>query len=176
MTQTTTLVVPVVKVNTDSVMAGDVFYGTFDTTIKGKRTTVNVCNHLKDIDKTYEFRIAGKCRAGFINIHDTKGTPQSVLRTETKNRDSNYTEFEGKGMFLGDVRAQFGLVSFAEVQELLKDLTNKTTLRPFCKRNAHLQIYGLFRRTPECRHRTTLSYLLQKTCTDNFYYVKINYF
>ena len=54
-----------------------------------------------------------------------KGTPQSVLRTETKNRDSNYTEFEGKGMFLGDVRAQFGLVSFAEVQELLKDLTNK---------------------------------------------------
>ena len=85
MTQTTTLVVPVVKVNTDSVMAGDVFYGTFDTTIKGKRTTVNVCNHLKDTDKTYEFRIAGKCRAGFINIHDTKGTPASVISGYTKN-------------------------------------------------------------------------------------------
>ena len=85
MTQTTTLVVPVVKVNTDSVMAGDVFYGTFDTTIKGKRTTVNVCNHLKDTDKTYEFRIAGKCRAGFINIHDTKGTPQSVIAGYKKN-------------------------------------------------------------------------------------------
>ena len=54
-----------------------------------------------------------------------EGKPQSVLRTETKNRDSNVTQFEGKSIFLGELRAKFGLISFAEVQELLKDLTNK---------------------------------------------------
>ena len=82
---TTTITTPAVKVNTDSVMAGDVFYGSFDTTIKGKRTSVMVCNHLKDINKEYEFRIAGKCQAGFINIHDTKGTPAEVISGYKKN-------------------------------------------------------------------------------------------
>ena len=82
---TTTITTPSVKVNTDSVMAGDVFYGSFDTTIKGKRTSVMVCNHLKDINKEYEFRIAGKCQAGFINIHDTKGTPAEVISGYKKN-------------------------------------------------------------------------------------------
>lgn len=83
MTQTITL--PAVKVNQDSVLTSDVFYGSFDTYVKGKRITVGVSNHLKDTDKEYEFRIAGKCRAGFINIHDTKGTAESVIRGYQKN-------------------------------------------------------------------------------------------
>lgn len=82
MTQTITL--PAVKVNQDSVLTSDVFYGSFDTYVKGKRITVGVSNHLKDTDKEYEFRIAGKCRAGFINIHDTKGTVD-VIRGYGKN-------------------------------------------------------------------------------------------
>jgi hypothetical protein len=83
MTPTTTL--PVVKVNTDSVLTSDVFYGSFDTVVKGKRTSVSVSNFLKDTDKEYEFRVAGKCQAGFINIHDSKGTPHSVIAGYSKN-------------------------------------------------------------------------------------------
>lgn len=82
MTQTTTL--PAVKVNQDSVLTSDVFYGSFQTTVKGKRITVGVSNHLKDTNKEYEFRIAGKCKAGFINIHDTKDTVE-VIRGYGKN-------------------------------------------------------------------------------------------
>jgi hypothetical protein len=76
---------PAVKVSTDPVMAGDVFYGSFDTTIKGKRTSVMVSNHLKDVTKQYEFRIAAKCRAGFINISDVKGTPYDAISGWSKN-------------------------------------------------------------------------------------------
>lgn len=82
---TTTNTPSVIKVNTDSVMSGDVFYGSFDTTVKNKRVSVMVSNHLKDTNKEYEFRVAGKCRAGFINIHDTKGTVESVIRGYQKN-------------------------------------------------------------------------------------------
>ena len=82
MTQTITL--PAVKVNQDSVLSSDVFYGSFDTYVKGKRITVGVSNHLKDTNKEYEFRIAGKCQAGFINIHDTTGTVD-VIRGYSKN-------------------------------------------------------------------------------------------
>ena len=82
MTQTITL--PAVKVNQDSVLTSDVFYGSFDTVVKGKRIRVGVSNHLKDINKEYEFRIAGKCKAGFINIHDTTGTVD-VIRGCSKN-------------------------------------------------------------------------------------------
>jgi len=82
---TNTITIPVVKVNTDSVMAGDVFYGSFDTTVKNKRIRVTVSNHLKDTDKEYEFRIAAKCQAGFINIHDSKGTPESIIAGYSKN-------------------------------------------------------------------------------------------
>ena len=70
---------------TEGVMSGDVFYGSFDTQIKNKKITVMVSNHLKDENKEYEFRIANKCQAGFINIHDTKGTPASVISGYTKN-------------------------------------------------------------------------------------------
>lgn len=74
----------IIKV-TEGTMSGDVFYGSFNTNIKGKRITVGVSNHLKDAEKEYEFRIAGKCKAGFINIHDKKGTPSSVIRGYQKN-------------------------------------------------------------------------------------------
>ena len=81
---TTTNTNTIIKV-TEGVMAGDVFYGSFNTEIKGKTTSVMVSNHIKDINKEYEFRVAGKCQAGFISIHDTKGTPKSVIAGYKKN-------------------------------------------------------------------------------------------
>jgi hypothetical protein len=82
MTHTPTI--PAVKVSTGT-MAGDVFYGSFDTTVKNKRVSISVSNHIKDTTKEYEFRIAGKCGAGFINIHDRKGTPRNVISGYKKN-------------------------------------------------------------------------------------------
>ena len=81
---TTTNTNTIIKV-TEGVMAGDVFYGSFNTTIKGKIHSVGVSNHIKDLNKEYEFRIAGKCEAGFINIHDTKGTPHRIIAGYKKN-------------------------------------------------------------------------------------------
>ena len=81
---TTTKTNTIISVN-EGTMSGDVFYGSFKTIVKNKVTTVQVSNHLKDINKEYEFRIAGKCRAGFVTIHDTKGTPSSVIRGYKKN-------------------------------------------------------------------------------------------
>ena len=76
---------PAVKVSTDTVMAGDVFYGSFDTTIKGKRTSIMVSNHIKDENGQYEFRIANKCKAGFVNIHEIKGNPLDAIGGWAKN-------------------------------------------------------------------------------------------
>jgi hypothetical protein len=70
---------------TEGTLSGDVFYGSFNTTVKNKRITVGVSNHIKDINKEYEFRIAGKCQAGFINIHDSKGTASDMMRGWSKN-------------------------------------------------------------------------------------------
>jgi hypothetical protein len=70
---------------TEGTLAGDVFYGSFDTTVKNKRVSVMVSNHIKDENKEYEFRIAGKCQAGFINIYDTKGTAYNIMRGYSKN-------------------------------------------------------------------------------------------
>ena len=81
MTNTTTI--PVVKVNQDS--DSSVFYGSFDTTVKGKRVTVGVSNFIKDITKTYKFRSAAKCRAGFVNISDFQDTPQGAICYWKKN-------------------------------------------------------------------------------------------
>jgi len=81
---TTNTTTPIIKV-TEGVMAGDVFYGSFKTRIKDKVINVMVSNHLKDVNAEYEFRIAGKCRAGFISIHDTKGTPANIIRGYKKN-------------------------------------------------------------------------------------------
>ena len=83
MTNTTTI--PVINVNTNDAYSSDVFYGSFKTYVKGKSLDVMVSNHIKDLNKEYEFRIANKCRAGFINIHDTKGTASSVICGYTKN-------------------------------------------------------------------------------------------
>jgi hypothetical protein len=82
MTNTTTP--SVIKVTTGT-LAGDVFYGSFDTTVKNKRISVMVSNHIKDVNKEYEFRIANKCQAGFINIHDSKGTASDMMGGWSKN-------------------------------------------------------------------------------------------
>ena len=81
---TTTTTNTFIKV-TEGTLAGDVFYGSFDTTVKGKRTSVMVSNHLKDENQEYEFRIANKCQAGFINIHDSKDIVSEVIRGYSKN-------------------------------------------------------------------------------------------
>jgi len=44
-----------------------------------------VSNHIKDVNKEYEFRIANKCQAGFINIHDSKGTASDMMGGWSKN-------------------------------------------------------------------------------------------
>ncbi len=82
---TTTNTIPSVKVSTDPVMSGDVFYGSFDTMVKGKKTSITVSNHLKDENGTYEFRVAAKCQAGFINITDITGTPYDAIASWSKN-------------------------------------------------------------------------------------------
>jgi hypothetical protein len=66
-------------------MAGDVFYGSFDTVVKGKRITVGVSNHIKDLNKKYKFRVAAKCKAGFINISDWETTPAEIISSWNKN-------------------------------------------------------------------------------------------
>ncbi len=83
---TTTTTIPAVKVNKDSVLLSDVSYGSFETTVKGKRIRVGVSNHIKDINKTYKFRAAYKCTAGFINIGDEfDATPADAILRWEKN-------------------------------------------------------------------------------------------
>jgi hypothetical protein len=81
----TTTTIPAVKVNTDPVMSGDVFYGSFDTVVKGKSLKVMVSNHMKDAEAKYEFRVASKCQAGFVTISDVKGTPYDAIASWFKN-------------------------------------------------------------------------------------------
>jgi len=83
-TTNTTTANSIIKL-TEGVLAGDVFYGSFNTVCKDKTISVMVSNHIKDINKEYEFRIATKCQAGFISIHDMKGTPKSVIAGYKKN-------------------------------------------------------------------------------------------
>ncbi len=84
MTKTNTPTIPAIKVTTGT-MAGDVFYGSFDTTVKNKRISVMVSNHIKDVEKQYEFRVAAKCQAGFINISDWTTFPYEVVSSWNKN-------------------------------------------------------------------------------------------
>ena len=84
MTKTNTPTIPAIKVTTGT-MAGDVFYGSFDTTVKNKRISVMVSNHIKDVEKQYEFRVAAKCQAGFINISDWTSFPYEVVSSWSKN-------------------------------------------------------------------------------------------
>jgi hypothetical protein len=81
---TNTPTIPVVKLTTGT-LAGDVFYGSFNPTVKNKVISVMVSNHIKDVNQEYEFRIANKCQAGFINIHDSKGTASDMMRGWSKN-------------------------------------------------------------------------------------------
>ena len=96
----TTTTVPAVKISTDSVMSGDVFYGSFNTVVKGKDHNVMVSNHLKDVEKQYEFRVAAKCQAGFINIHDIKGTASDMMRGWDKNSLVNIQVKSNRGLWL----------------------------------------------------------------------------
>ena len=82
-TTTTTPTTSVIELSTGT-MAGDVFYGTYKTIVKGKLCSVMVSNHLKE-NKEYEFRIASKCQAGFISISDWKTTPKEVISGFKKN-------------------------------------------------------------------------------------------
>lgn len=84
-TTTTTTLIPAVEVTTDPVLKGDVFYGSFKTNVNGKSLNVIVSNFLKDVSKSYNFRVAAKCQAGFINISDKTGTPHSVIASWNKN-------------------------------------------------------------------------------------------
>lgn len=81
---TTTTNTPAIKVSTGQ-LSGDVFYGSFDTMIKNKRVSIMVSNHIKDMNKEYEFRIAAKCQAGFINISDWNTTAREVIGSWNKN-------------------------------------------------------------------------------------------
>jgi hypothetical protein len=82
-TTTTTPATSVIELTTGT-MSGDVFYGNYKTMVKGKPTSIMVSNHLKE-DKQYEFRVASKCQAGFINISDWKTTPKEAISGFTKN-------------------------------------------------------------------------------------------
>jgi len=82
-TTTTTPTTSVIELTTGT-MSGDVFYGNYKTMVKGKPTSIMVSNHLKE-DKQYEFRVAAKCKAGFINISDWTTTPKDVISGFTKN-------------------------------------------------------------------------------------------
>ena len=96
---TTTNTPSVIKVTT-GVLSGDVFYGSFDTTVKNKRVSVMVSNHIKDVNKEYEFRIANKCQAGFINIHDSKCTASDMMRGWSKNSLVNIQVKSESGLWL----------------------------------------------------------------------------
>jgi len=77
-TTTTTPTTSVIKLTTNPVLKGDVFYGNIELTIKDKSHKVIVSNHMKE-DKEYEFRVATKCKAGFITISDCSDTPQGMI-------------------------------------------------------------------------------------------------
>ena len=89
----------IIKV-TNGTMASDVFYGSFMTSVKGKRIDVHVSNHIKDTEKQYEFRVASKCRAGFINMFDMKGTPHSIIAGFKKNSLVNIQVKNENGLWL----------------------------------------------------------------------------
>ena len=83
MTMTTTNT-PAINVSTGT-LSGDVFYGSFDTMVKNKRVSIMVSNHIKDTTKEYEFRIASKCQAGFVNISDWNTTAGEAIGSWNKN-------------------------------------------------------------------------------------------
>ena len=107
MTTTTTTTNKIIKL-TQGTLASDVFYGSFDTKCKDKTISVMVSNHIKDLDKEYEFRIAGKCQAGFINIHDNKGTASEIIRGYGKNSLVNIQVKNEYGHWMNDYTIKGG--------------------------------------------------------------------
>jgi hypothetical protein len=69
-----------IKVN-DGNLGGDVFYGSID--INGN--SVSVCNHLKDENEVYKFRMTAKARAGFQTITDFEGTVKELPMALSKH-------------------------------------------------------------------------------------------
>jgi hypothetical protein len=100
--ETTTQAASVIKLTTGT-MGGDVFYGTYDTIVKGKPCRIMVSNHLKE-DKEYEFRVASKCQAGFVTISDWATTPAEAISGFGKNNLVNiqvkHTYDNGESLWL----------------------------------------------------------------------------
>lgn len=67
---TTTINIPSLVETENSVLKGDVFYGSIDFKLDGKVHHVTVSNHIKDANKVCKFRVAYKCKAGFISMSD----------------------------------------------------------------------------------------------------------
>lgn len=84
-TTNTTNTIESIIVETVGTMGGDVFFGSFKTKIKDKIMSVMVSNHIKDTNKKYEFRVASKCRAGFVSMHDHNDYPRNVIAGYKKN-------------------------------------------------------------------------------------------
>lgn len=82
-TTTTKTLTDLVKV-TEGVMSGNVFYGSIKMNTGKKTLDVIVSNHLKE-NRQYEFRIASKCKAGFISMSDWKCTPREIIAGFKKN-------------------------------------------------------------------------------------------
>jgi hypothetical protein len=57
----------------------DTFYGSFTLNNKGKLLNISVSNHIKSINSKYNFRMATKCKAGFINISEWVSEPHSII-------------------------------------------------------------------------------------------------
>jgi len=109
-TTTTTPTTTVIDLITGT-MAGDVFYGNYMTMVKGKPCRIMVSNHLKE-DKQYEFRVAAKCQAGFINISDWTTTPKEVISGFKKNSLVNiqvkHTYDDGKITWMNEYTTKGG--------------------------------------------------------------------
>ena len=69
-----------IKVN-DGTMSSDVFYGS----IRINGNSVSVCNHLKDENEVYKFRMTAKARAGFQVIRDFEGTVKELPMALSKH-------------------------------------------------------------------------------------------
>lgn len=82
---TTTIKIPSLVETDNSILKGDVFYGSIDFKLDGKVHHVTVSNHIKDTNKTYNFRVASKCKAGFISISDySDWTPHNIISSWKK--------------------------------------------------------------------------------------------
>jgi len=143
---TTTTNTPSVIEVTTGTMSGDVFYGTYDTTVKNKRVSVMVSNHLKDSNKEYKFRIANKCQAGFINIHDTTCTTSEVISGYSKNSLVNIqveiTYEDGRSIWLNVYTTKGG--KWYSIDKGFLDVITVGTMRQSFPDMCDMNIWGRF--------------------------------